>query len=415
MRDLKVANGSINPFLMLEVGFRAKPKGDVNVIFNKNKLYTQDGKQTEKNLPSHREVKDALIADGANLPFKNCSFEVAYSNHSIERIKNPSGMLSEMSRVAKRKVIIQVAHRKGRAAKLRNCMNRFDEAWFEEQAKRLGFGGVQIIRYLEPPPGPKLETRIPPANRNTLLWKGIVSVEKKALRRFRVPVEMEVSLKKTVKPAYSDDVEFVVVYNNAETLKRSFLSSSNVSLNEVITYENSHDEPLPVIYNKIIQEHMDKNVWLVFCHQDFVFRENLRLRLRAKDTEAIYGPIGGHPSQEKLIGSIIQKDGTAIGSKLRKETPVQTLDEMCLIAHAKIFKEGLIFDESFKFHFYGADLCMQAYKRGFDVLAMQIDCQHQSRTLRGDLNSQEYLASLKLFKEKWEGFLPIRTTTSVTT
>jgi hypothetical protein len=112
---------------------------------------------------------------------------------------------------------------------------------------------------------------------------------------------------------------------------------------------------------------------------------------------------------------IEQKDNTPIGSPLDEDTPVQTLDEMCLIAHSKVFRQGLSFDEQFRFHFYGADFCMQAYTLGFNVMATQLRCQHKSRTLHGDITSQEYLSSLNLFKEKWKRFLPIRTTTKVIT
>jgi hypothetical protein len=74
-----------------------------------------------------------------------------------------------------------------------------------------------------------------------------------------------------------------------------------------------------------------------------------------------------------------------------------------------------MFDERFPFHFYGADLCMQAYKMGFDVMAMQLNCQHKSRNLHGDIASSEYLSSLDMFKEKWKQFLPVRTTTRLIT
>ena len=112
---------------------------------------------------------------------------------------------------------------------------------------------------------------------------------------------------------------------------------------------------------------------------------------------------------------IMQKDETRIGSELKEDSPVQTLDEMCLLVHSEVFKQGLTFDEKFRLHFYGADLCMQAYITGFDVLAMQMRCQHKSRTLKGDIASQEYFSSLHIFRRKWKRYLPIRTTTRLIT
>ena len=52
----------------------------------------------------------------------------------------------------------------------------------------------------------------------------------------------------------------------------------------------------------------------------------------------------------------------------------------------------------------------KAFVSGFDVLAMQLKCQHKSKTLRGDTTSGEYFAALSIFKEKWARFLPIKTT-----
>ena len=85
----------------------------------------------------------------------------------------------------------------------------------------------------------------------------------------------------------------------------------------------------------------------------------------------MYGPIGV-TQNTVAFGMIIQTDGTPTGCQLTKPTPVETLDEMCLITHSQAFRQGLLFDEQFRFHFYGADFCMQAHALGFDVLAMQL-------------------------------------------
>ena len=55
---------------------------------------------------------------------------------------------------------------------------------------------------------------------------------------------------------------------------------------------------------------------------------------------------------------------------------------------------------------------MQANLMGFDVIAMQLKCQHKSRTLVGDLASSEYLQAKKLFADKWKQYEPIATTTT---
>jgi len=80
---------------------------------------------------------------------------------------------------------------------------------------------------------------------------------------------------------------------------------------------------------------LQENVWFIFCHQDFILKEDLRSRLKGKDSEAIYGPIGGRVGANSLIGMIIQRDGTPVGGQLEEDTPVQPLDEMCLIVHSE--------------------------------------------------------------------------------
>ena len=136
-------------------------------------------------------------------------------------------------------------------------------------------------------------------------------------------------------------------------------------------------------------------------------------RFKGKEAEAVYGPVGTLLSAPRFFGKIVQTNGTTIGFKLKEDAIVQTLDAMCLMAHSTVFKQGLYFDEKFRFHLYAADLCMQAYRLGFDILAMQLDCQHKSKTLWGDVYSPEYLSSLELFREKWKQFLPIRATTGL--
>jgi hypothetical protein len=202
------------------------------------------------------------------------------------------------------------------------------------------------------------------------------------------------------------------------TLKNCFLASPYIqSSNNISLHENLSDEPLPIIFNRYVESYLknNKDCWLVFCHQDFILNEDLRLIIKNKNTNAIYGVIGGRTSTSNLFGRIMQRDGSFIGDSIDVDTPVQTLDELCLIVHSSLFRKGLRFDERFEFHFYGADLCMQAYKLGFDVYAVQVSCQHKSRTIAGDVTSAEYCRQLKLFANKWHRHLPIKTSTKLVT
>lgn len=396
-------------FKMLDVGCGSRPKGDVNIDFFRGGLNPQTGDQIQGNLMSPQKMKNFIIADAQHLPIKDESFSVVFSSHTIEHVQNPLLMLREMCRVSKRKVIVRCPHRKGSAAVMPYPLSYLDEGWFKKASDILVFKSDDFITSYGYRISSRIEKTCPNRLKTTLPWK--------ALRRFEramFPFEMEVWIKKRHSSSVSGVFRFVVVYDNPKVFKNCFASSPYVSSERVTAYFNANHDPLSRFFNNVVQKHLQENTWFVFCHQDFILREDLEPRLKGKETEAIYGPIGTR-LEGRGRGMIIQTNGKPIGFKLKEDTPVQTLDEMCLIAHSEVFRQGLSFDERFRFHFYGADFCMQAYAMGFDVLATQLRCQHTSRTLHGDVSSPEYLSSLKMFREKWEQFLPIRTTTKLIT
>lgn len=391
---------------MLDVGVGARPKGDVNVF----DLHGEEHDQRES--VTRLKAENPVLADIAHLPFKDESFNLAFSDHAIVHAQNPFSMLREMCRVAKRKVIIRCPHRKGSAANMANHLSFFDEEWFKKAADVLGFRGTQFITAYDYPI--KLKIASPNRQRMSLRWRALNRLERSRLMEKALsPYEIEAWITKTHRAADTANVRFVVVYNIPTAFKNSFSSSIYVAPKNVTAYHNASNEPLPKFYNTTVRQYLHENAWFAFCHQDFILNEDIAERLEGKDVETIYGPIGGRPAAKSLSGMITQRDETTIGSQLKEDTPVQTLDEMCLIAHSEVFRQGLAFDEKFRFHFYGADFCMQAYTQGFDVLAMPLKCKHQSRTIHGDVNSPEYLSSLALLREKWKRFLPIRTTTKL--
>jgi GT2 family glycosyltransferase len=233
------------------------------------------------------------------------------------------------------------------------------------------------------------------------------------LMKIRTPYELEVHLRKTPSQTGYKEALFVVVYNNVSTFTNCFASSPFIQLDKVFSFHNLKNEGLPAIFNRVIREHLNDNIWLIFCHQDFIFKEDILLRLKDLDINTIYGPIGVRRGDNRFYGQIVQTANLHIGMPIAKPTLVQTLDEMCIITHSSAFKESLTFDERFKFHFYGADLCMNAYTAGLDVCALQFECQHKSRNLTGDKTSKSYLEALSMFREKWANFLPIETTTAL--
>jgi hypothetical protein len=63
-------------------------------------------------------------------------------------------------------------------------------------------------------------------------------------------------------------------------------------------------------------------------------------------------------------------------------------------------------DPSLGFHFYGADLCLQAVERGLATVAIKALCSHNSR---GVELPPEFKASGRAFAEKGAAQLPLKT------
>ncbi len=388
-------------FNILDVGSGNEPRGDVNVDLFRGLVSPK------------KRANNFVVADAAFLPFRDEAFDVAFSAFTIEQVKEPFLMLKEMCRVAKRKAIVRYFYKWGSGARAPHHIYRFDEKWFQNAAATLGFESVQFANSIDYPISGRLQKICPKKIQKTSPWRNLQHFERWFRRIVKVPLEMEAWIKKGRRRFDSAETKFVVVYNIPEAFRQYFSSSPFVSPDRVIAYHNVKNEPLPKFYNETVRRHLSEETWFIFCHQDFILREDLRLRLKEKDTEAVYGPIGGRLAVDHFLGEIVQANNEPIGAPLIKDAVVQTLDAQCLIAHASVFRQGVWFDERFPFHFYDADFCMRAYTKGFDVLATQINCQHKSRTLTGDVNSSEYLASLADFKEKWKCFLPIKTSTTI--
>jgi len=405
--------------LKLDVGCGSKPTGDVNVDFCVRGWNSQEGDQKRGEFLNPKMIPNFVVADAEHLPFKDSVFAVVFSSHVIEHVHNPFLMLKEMCRVSKRKVVVRCPHRKGSGAKRFFHLHYLDEEWFEDAASKLGLNVKSFVRSFDSPVTERLKLLCPvtllDGFQSSLPFRAMRHLERRLQRRgyIKTPFELEIQLKKRLQPSNDANLVFIVVYNNPAIFQKCFSSSPFVHNEDVIAVYNSRNDSLPYIFNLIIEQLLDKNTWLVFCHQDFILQEPLQPLLKGKDSLAVYGVIGCRVGYNKLFGQILQTDGSLIGVKLAENTPVETLDEMCLIVHSSLFKQGLKFDKRFSFHFYGADLCMQAHSLGFDVLSMQISCQHKSRNLSGDIESKEYAESLALFREKWKMSLPIKTISKI--
>lgn len=205
------------------------------------------------------------------------------------------------------------------------------------------------------------------------------------------------------------DIRYITVVNNFDTLSRAIFQSSGVNSENIVIIDNTAiNNPISYGYNCIIKDLLKdtKSEWLVFCHQDFYMGEDLSLRLYELDKNCIYGPIG--VSSKGIFGRIVQRNGSLLGTICKKCT-VDTLDAMCMMIHKDMIRKyDLSFDENFKYHFYVEDFCLQAKIKGIPTKILQMNCQHISRTMSGDFRSSEFRNSRGILIKKWEA---VRTTT----
>jgi hypothetical protein len=120
---------------------------------------------------------------------------------------------------------------------------------------------------------------------------------------------------------------------------------------------------------------------VVCCHQDVVFPPDWVSRMLGQirvveDTDKNWGVLGtyGVSMNGKYVGRVIDPHGSPASSDL--PVRVQSLDEHCLIIRKD---RGLEFDEQLGgFHFYGADLCLQAMAKEMTNFAVDACVQHLS-------------------------------------
>lgn len=139
---------------------------------------------------------------------------------------------------------------------------------------------------------------------------------------------------------------------------------------------------------------------VVFCHQDVIFPSCWLTKLvdQISIVERKYknwGVLGtyGVALNGSYVGHVVDPRGHRRQGSLPRI--VQSLDEHCLIIRKD---SGLHFDEGLGgFHFYGADLCLQAMVKGVPNFAIDACVKHLSR---GKVDDSFYCLAEKLC-DKW--------------
>jgi hypothetical protein len=403
---------------VLDCGCGSRPRGDVNVDFFKGGWNRQEADQDKGEFVNPKKISNYVVASAEYLPFREGVFDLVYSSHTIEHVPEPFRMFRELVRVSKRKVVVKCPHRLGSGGRRPFHINFFDEGWFKVASFRVGVSVQTFVNVFDDAPLSQRVFQVLPKGLRFLYGRNIFhrvirKVERKVASKLRVPFEVEAHVTKNVVAGVADSLVYFVVYNDAKTLHDCFLKGVDINSGNVVSFNNNAGLGLGFLYNDLAAAYLKRDAWLVFCHQDFILHESLAPKLTGLNRLGVYGVIGTRLGTVGLLGRVTQTNGLPVGAYLSIPEPVEALDEMCLIVHTEALRCGLRFDDAFTFHFYGADLCTQARRLGFDVMALQVTCQHKSKTLTGDIYSKCYNDMQSMFKRKWRGLLPLATTTKV--
>jgi len=164
---------------------------------------------------------------------------------------------------------------------------------------------------------------------------------------------------------------------------------------------------LPVIYNEIIERHINEDCWLCFVHEDFEIKSDLSI-LAKLDQGCVYGTFGVNFENQKAViayGRHIcsNKDGSdpvEVGMEIHDPVKVQTLDCQCIMVHTSLLAKypALRFDENLIFDLYAEDFSINALERyGITVKVVPLRFQHYSH---GNL-TERYYEGLRYLASKY--------------
>ena len=153
------------------------------------------------------------------------------------------------------------------------------------------------------------------------------------------------------------------------------------------------NRPISVCYNDFLANYnYSKSSWLIFCHEDFEFQENLTPILKSLNKNVLHSVIGGKRcgflgfGMQVIFGNMTEtnRNGSgrcwSPGKKIFKPKEVEAFDCCCLIVHSSLVqKYNLRFDENLLFDLYVEDFCAQAkVKYKLKSFVHPIICNHHS-------------------------------------
>lgn len=182
------------------------------------------------------------------------------------------------------------------------------------------------------------------------------------------------------------------------------LPERNIGVVEMIPVMN-HDNVMTVTRALNVGGMAARGKWIIYCHQDVLYSDKwvgkmgMTMGLLEKK-----GPLG-------VVGfEGLGKGGVPYTCKsVNPKSPVkvQTLDELCLVTPVRYE-----FDEQFEYHYYGADFCLEAERRGMTNYLVGIPVKHLSGGTENVLKDIDgFKAAAEALRAKWPEFNFYTTTT----
>ncbi len=203
------------------------------------------------------------------------------------------------------------------------------------------------------------------------------------------------------------NIDFVTVVRNFEQYNQFFTNNNFVNKYKLVNYNNCEENiPITKRFNYYIENDLKDDCWVVFCHQDLEFKEDISLNLKDLDKNSIWGPIGATSKKNLMIflrfdikrlrkmriaiarraytvgeiGELQKGEIVKVGKFLKKPVLVDTVDCCCFLMHSSLIKKyNLKFDENLDWHLYSEDFSLNA-KVNHNILTkvIQMDCNHHS-------------------------------------
>jgi len=124
---------------ILDVGCGIRGRGDVNVDLFFGEVNKTDFLCGDMYIDPSR-AKNPIKADVCRLPFRDKSFDIVLCYHLLEHVDNYVKAIRELTRVARRLVIIRVPHRlHPDARKVRGHKHFFNKKFFTMLLEKMGY------------------------------------------------------------------------------------------------------------------------------------------------------------------------------------------------------------------------------------------------------------------------------------